>query len=160
VHLELDWVRFWINRLRERLWVRPLAICGLSIAAVFVAQLVDRTILREVVPEIGQASLETLLSIIASSMLVIATFAVGSMISAYTSASSAATPRSFSLVVADDISQNALATFIGAFIFSVVALTAVENDYFDKGGRFVLFLLTLVAVRAAAAWASGARTPT
>jgi uncharacterized membrane protein len=66
------------------------------------------------------------------------------MVSAYASASSTATPRSFTVVIADDVSQNALSAFIGAFIFSVVALAAVKNSYFETDGRFVLFIVTLV----------------
>ncbi|MFD2110387.1 DUF2254 domain-containing protein [Thiorhodococcus fuscus] len=129
------------HRLRERLWVKPLVICLLSIANVFVAKLADDTDLAQFVPAISADSIESLLSIMASSMLVIATFAVGSMVSAYASASSTATPRSFRLVIADDVSQNALSTFIGAFIFSVVALTAAKNDYFESAGLFTLFIL-------------------
>lgn len=130
-----------MNRLRERLWVKPLVICLLSIANVFVAKLADDTDLARFMPEISADSIESLLAIMASSMLVIATFAVGSMVSAYASASSTATPRAFRLVIADDVSQNALSTFIGAFIFSVVALTAVKNGYFESAGLFTLFVL-------------------
>lgn len=46
-------------------------------------------------------------------------------------------------MVADDASQNALSTFIGAFIFSIVAFTASQNGYFERAGRFTLFALTL-----------------
>lgn len=77
-------------------------------------------------------------------MLVIATFSVASMVSAYASAGSTATPRSFSVVIADDTSQNALSTFIGAFIFSIVALIALTNDYYEKAGRFSLFVITIL----------------
>lgn len=138
-----DRLRFLINRIRERLWVKPLVVCLLSITGVFVAKAADRTQLREIAPDVSVESIETLLSIMAASMLVIATFAVASMVSAYASTSSTATPRSFALVVADDVSQNALSTFVGAFIFSVVALTASKNDYFQTTGRFALFVLTV-----------------
>lgn len=146
--MTLDRLKFLSRRIRERLWVKPLAICVLSIIGALAARLTDRTGLERVVPEISAASIETLLSVMASSMLVIATFAVASMVSAYASAAGTATPRSFSLVVSDDVSQNALSTFIGAFIFSIVALTAVKNGYFAATGRFTLFVLT-VAVFAA-----------
>jgi len=136
-----DRLRLLINRLRERLWVKPLAICLFSVASVFTAKVADDTDFARLMPAVSAESVEHLLSIMASSMLVIATFAVGSMVSAYASASSTATPRSFTLVVADDVSQNALSTFIGAFIFSVVALTAVKNDYFETAGVFTLFVL-------------------
>ena len=139
-----DRLRFLLNRISERLWVRPLAMSVLSTAAVFLAKTVDNTGIGRLVPAITQDSIETLLAIIAASMLVIATFAVASMVSAYASASNTATPRSFSLVISDDVSQNALSTFIGAFIFSIVALIALKNGYYDKAARFALFALTLM----------------
>jgi len=111
---------------------------------VFLAKTVDKPEIGKLVPAITPDSIETLLSIISASMLVIATFAVASMVTAYASASNTATPRSFSLVISDDVSQNALSTFIGAFIFSIVALVALKNGYYDKAGRFVLFVLTLI----------------
>ena len=138
-----DRVRFVVNRFRERLWVKPLAVCLLSIAIAFVAKLADGTALKHILPVIAADSVESLLSIMAASMLVIATFSVASMVSAYASAATTATPRSFPLVVADDASQNALSTFIGSFIFSIVALTALKNDYFENAGLFILFALTV-----------------
>lgn len=141
-----DRLRFFLNRIRERLWVRPLAMCVLSTTIVFLAKTVDKPEIGKLVPAITPDSIETLLSIISASMLVIATFAVASMVTAYASASSTATPRSFSLVISDDVSQNALSTFIGAFIFGIVALVALKNGYYDKAGRFVLFVLTLIVL--------------
>lgn len=141
-----DRLRFFLNRLNERLWVKPLLMCVLSTAAVFLAKTVGSFEVGRLVPEISFDSLETLLSILATSMLVIATFAVGSMVAAYASASNTATPRSFSLVIADDVSQNALSSFIGAFIFSLVALIALKNGYYGKAGRFVLFALTIITL--------------
>jgi uncharacterized membrane protein len=119
-------------------------ICLFSIAAAFVAGLADRFELAEFVPEVSSDSIRTLLQVIASSMLVIAVFAVSSMLSAYASASNGATPRSFALVVADDVSQNALSAFIGAFIFSIISLVALMNGYYQKAGLFALFVLIIL----------------
>lgn len=137
---------FALRRFRERLWVKPLFVCLVSIATVFAAKFADNYHLAKLAPDITAATVESLLTVMASSMLVIATFAVGSMVSAYASASSIATPRAFRLVVADDVSQNALSTFIGAFIFSIVALTAVKNGFYANAGRFSIFALTLLAL--------------
>lgn len=142
--ISADRVRFLLNRFRDRLWVKPFVVCLLSIAAAFVAKFADGTGLAELVPVIAADSIETLLSIMAASMLLIATFSVASMVSAYASASSTATPRSFTLIVADDASQNALSTFVGSFIFSIVALIAVKNNYFGTAGLFILFTLTVI----------------
>lgn len=135
---------FILNRVKERLWVKPMLMCLLSIAGALVAKTVDMIDINQYILDITPDSLEDLLKIISSSMLVIATFAVGSMVAAYASAAKTATPRSFPLVIADDVSQNALSTFIGAFIFSIIALIALKNDYYDKAGRFALFILTLM----------------
>lgn len=142
-----DHLSFVIKRLRERLWIKPLIVCVLSIGAVFLANLMDMAELGRFLPEITKESTETLLKIMASNMLMMATFAVASMVAAYASASSAATPRSFPLVIADDVSQNALSVFIGAFIYSVVALVAMMNGlYAGRASQFILFSLTIVVL--------------
>lgn len=142
--LTFDRLRFAFSRMKERLWVKPLVLCVLSVCGTFLAMLADDLGLAGTVPRINRASVESLLSIMASSMLVIATFAVGSMVAAYASASTSATPRSLPLVIADDVTQNALSAFIGAFIFSIVSLIAVKNDIFDSAGLFAIFILTLL----------------
>ncbi len=144
IKLTSDRLRFILSRIKERLWVKPLALCILSIGGAFIAKLADDTGLARVLPRINLDSVETLLSIMASSMLIIAMFAVGSMVSAYVSASNSATPRSIPLVIADDVTQNALSAFIGAFIFSLVSLIAVQNSYFGSAGLFAIFALTLL----------------
>lgn len=142
-----DHLGFIIKHFRERLWIRPLIVCALSIAAVFLANLMDMTEIGRFLPKITKESTDTLLRIMASSMLMMATFAVASMVAAYSSASRSATPRSFPLIIADDVSQNALSVFIGAFIFSVVALVAMMNGlYVGRGSHFILFSLTIVVL--------------
>ncbi|MFO7733281.1 MAG: DUF2254 domain-containing protein [Candidatus Aminicenantes bacterium] len=137
-------VRFYLARLREHLWLKPLISCVFSLGAAFVAKFADHFVAPQFFPDINSESIETLLAIISASMLVIAVFSVGAMLSAYGSASNSATPHSFPLVVSDDVSQNALSAFIGAFIFSIVALGAMLNGFYGQPGRFVLFLITIV----------------
>jgi uncharacterized membrane protein len=107
------------------------------------AKSADGTFLDDWVPEIKEGSVKWLLDTIASSMLVISIFAVTSMLSAFAAAQTTATPRSFKLVVADDVSQNALSVFISAFIFGIVASVAINDNYFGRSGRFVLFVFAL-----------------
>ncbi|PRX48016.1 DUF2254 domain-containing protein [Salegentibacter salegens] len=132
------------NRIQERLWFRPLIFCLISVAAALIAHQADETQLNDLVPIIKSESIEGLLDILSSSMLVISIFAVASMLSAYSAASTTATPRSFKIVITDDVSQYALSTFIGAFIFSIVATVAMDNGYYNQAGKFILFLITLV----------------
>lgn len=141
-----DQITFLLTRLRERLWVKPLIACVLSIGGVLLAHVADGIPIDWKVPEIAQGSIIDLLKIIGASMLGVATFAVASMVAAYASTGQSATARAFPLVVADDVSQNALSIFVGTFIFAIVALSAATNDYFGKAGRFTLFVLTLLAL--------------
>ncbi len=133
---------FW-HKLKTRLWFRPLLFCLMAVAIALLAQLADGTFMDDIVPDIKEESVKWLLDTMASSMLVISIFAVTSMLSAFTAAQNSATPRSFKLVIADDVSQNALSVFISAFIFGIVASVAINNGYFGAAGRFTLFIFSL-----------------
>ncbi|WP_297765645.1 DUF2254 domain-containing protein [uncultured Muriicola sp.] len=137
-------ILIYYNRLREQLWFRPFLFCLFSVFGALLAHQADGIGINDLVPNIDKESIEGLLDTISASMLVISIFAVASMLSAFSSASSTATPRSFKIVITDDVSQNALSIFIGAFIFSIVATIALDNGYYDKAGRFILFLFTLL----------------
>ena len=132
------------NWIRQQLWYRPLIFCLISVAAALIAHQADGTRLNDLVPIIRTESIDGLLDILSASMLVISIFAVASMLSAYSAASTTATPRSFKIVITDDVSQYALSTFIGAFIFSIVATVAMDIGYYNQAGKFILFLITLV----------------
>lgn len=96
-----------------------MVFCLLSVGAALVAHIADDSFLVDIAPAIEKDSLQNLLTTISASMLVIAIFAVGSMLSAFSAASGTATPRSFELVVADAVSQNALSVYIGS-LYSVL----------------------------------------
>ncbi|MBI6629208.1 DUF2254 domain-containing protein [Pontibaca salina] len=136
-------LKFTVQRLREKLWIKPLGNAVLAVLAVLVAHFADGLPLQEIVPDISAETVEKLLTVISASMLGVATFAVASMVSAYASAGSSATPRAFALIISDGLSQTALSSFIGAFIFSIVGIIAIKVGYFAVAGRFALFLLTI-----------------
>jgi uncharacterized membrane protein len=95
-----------MNRITEKLWFRPL-IFLFTIYIRANRKVADSTRLHELVPKINTESLETLLGTISASVSDFH-FAVGSMVSAFSAASSTATPRSFKLIIGDDVSRNAL----------------------------------------------------
>jgi uncharacterized membrane protein len=119
-------------------------MCIVSIAGTATAYLMGQWVDSDLVPDISRESLQILLGVLSSGMLAIAVFAVGAMVSAYSSASQTTTPRTFPLIIADDVSQNALSTFIGAFLFSVVAVLALMNGFYSGSGRFFLLVMTLI----------------
>ena len=67
--VSLEKWRFLMRRIRERLWVKPLLICAVSIIAVFGAKVSDTLPLARLAPDVSNGSLESLLSIMAASML-------------------------------------------------------------------------------------------
>ena len=95
------WLYYW-KRLTEQLWVTVglyAALGGiLALAAVLFAPFVS----PEAALRFGKfEAVEALLTILASSLLAVATFSLGAMVSAYTAVGGAATPRATSLVVTD-----------------------------------------------------------
>lgn len=137
-------IDFFLNRMQELLWLKPAVYCVLSVVAALLTKAIDMSDAPDFLPTINRDTVETLLQIMAASMLVIATFSVASMVAAYSSASRSATPRSFPLILTDDLSQNALSAFVGSFIFSIVALISSKNGYYTEAGYFVLFVVTLL----------------
>ncbi|WP_417484984.1 DUF2254 domain-containing protein [Maricaulis salignorans] len=134
---------FALKALRERLWVRPLTYVLMAVGLIFLAQAADRLAIPMPLPDISAETIEKLLTVISASMLGVATFAVASMVSAYAAAGRSATPRAFSLVVADQVSQTALSSFVGAFIYSIVGIVAIRVGLYETAGRFSIFITTL-----------------
>lgn len=134
---------FLFKRLKEKLWFRPTFSAIISVGAALLAHVADNYNFGSWLPSIEKDSLSDLLETLANSMLVIAIFAVASMLSAFSAASGTATPRSFKLIASDDLSQNALSVFIGSFIFSIVAGVSLKNGFFGNAGLFTLFVLTI-----------------
>lgn len=139
-------LRWLIIEMGRRLWVRAslYALAGIATAMVGIA-------LAPLIPEdwsgrIGAASIGNVLQILASSMLAVATFSLATMVSAYAAASSATTPRVAELLIQDSSAQNALATFIGSFLFSLVGIIALNAGVYGESGRVVLFVATLVVI--------------
>lgn len=73
-------------------------------------------------------------SIISCSMLAVTIFSLNTLFTAYGSASSGATSRATQRVQQDITTQNVLSTFIGAFLFSLVGITALRSDVYDESG--------------------------
>lgn len=139
----LSRLKFHFQDLQKKLWIKPFGNAVLAIIAVYIAHIADSLPLSDKVPDIDTETVEKLLTVISASMLGVATFAVASMVSAYSSAGGSASPRAFNLIISDGLSQTALSTFIGAFIFSIVGIIAIKVGYFAIAGRFAIFIFTI-----------------
>ncbi|MHB0952901.1 MAG: DUF2254 domain-containing protein [Allorhizobium sp.] len=95
---------------------------------------------------VGASAVDSILTIIAASMLAVTTFSLSTLVSATTAAATSGTPRAISLLLQDETAQSALSTFLGAFLFSLVGLIALNTGLYSGGGRLVLFVATLAVV--------------
>ncbi len=136
----LQWLLLQLSR---RLWVRATAFSLLGIITALVALLLKRYIPDELPARIGSDAVDSLLQIIATSMLSVMIFSLSTIVSAYASATSNTTPRATQLLMADSTAQNALATFLGAFLFSLVGIIVLQTGQYGDNGRVVLYAVTL-----------------
>lgn len=139
------WLFLW-RRLTRELWVRASAYALIGVAAALLAAAGDGHVPADLADRFGGESVEEILTILASSLLAVATFSVGAMVTAYTSVGAEATPRVSNLVTSDSQTQKALSTFVGAFLYAVVSVTAINASYYGPGGRAILFLCSLAVV--------------
>lgn len=132
-----------IAQLTRRLWVRATLIGGLGILAALLAAVVEPYIPWELPGQIGVESVESLLTILASSMLTVTTFSLTTMVSAYSSATNNITPRATRLLIEDRSTQTVLSTFVGSFLFGIVGLVVLKTGAYGDRGRVVLFIVTI-----------------
>ncbi|WP_341524257.1 DUF2254 domain-containing protein [Pseudomonas sp. G.S.17] len=138
--------RWLLNQLTKRLWFRASLFSLLGVATALLAVAFKDFIPESLPTRIGADAVDKILGIIASSMLAVTTFSLSTMVTAYGAASSGVTPRATTLVMEDTTTQNALATFIGSFLFSLVGIIALSTGAYGRQGRVLLFAVTIAVV--------------
>jgi uncharacterized membrane protein len=135
-----------LRQVLRRIWVRVVAFALLALAMVGAARVIGPVIPAEWHTRMGADSVDQVLGILASSMLAVTTFSLSIAVSAFAAAASNATPRSTRLLQEDRTTQNVLATFLGAFLFGLVGIIALNAGLYDNAGRMVLFAGTVLVV--------------
>lgn len=133
-------------RLGRQVWVRAAIFTLTAVVVALAANVLGPLLPFEFGIDLAQNSVGSLLQIIATAMLTVSTFSVTAMVTAFSAATTTATPRSTPLLIADPTSQNAVSTFIGAFTFSLVGIVALSTGYYLPQGRTILFVATLVVI--------------
>jgi uncharacterized membrane protein len=125
--------------LSSRLWIRPAAASLVSLVVAGLGVLAGRLIGVEPPIDLSHDALKSLLTVLASSMLAVATFSVAAVVTAVSSVATTTTPRASRLVLDDSTTQTVLASFIAAFIYSMIGIIAIEVIQFTAMGRLVIF---------------------
>jgi len=137
---------FLLRRLGRKLWVRASLYAVFGVLTAVAATLARGMVHEDFATRFGGDSVVSVLTILASSMLAVATFSLGAMVTAYTSVSRDATPRVAELITGDETTQKSLSTFVGAFLYAIVGVTAINAGYYGAEGRAVVFVITLGVV--------------
>lgn len=135
-----------LTNLSRRLWARASLIGALGVLAAMLAVGAERYLPWQLRISVSADAVDSVLNIIASSMLAVTTFSLSVMTSAYGSATSNVTPRATKLLMQDRVTQNALSTFIGSFLFSIVGIVVLKTGAYGDRGRAVLFVTTIAVI--------------
>lgn len=137
---------FLLSRVQQRLWLTVALYCGAGVVTALLAAELGRYVPGDFPLKLGSEAVDDILTILASSMLAVATFSLTTLVTAYTSVAGNVTPHAARLLVSDGAIRTSLGTFIGAFIFSVVGIIALHTGYYGAQGRVILFFTTLVVL--------------
>ena len=138
--------RWLLRQFTRRLWVRASLFALLGVAAALLAIPARHFVPEALAGQIGARAVDGILDILASSMLAVTTFSLSVMVAAFSAATSQVTPRATRLLMQDRSTQNALAAFIGSFLFSLVGIIALGTELYGERGRVVLFAATLLVI--------------
>ncbi len=135
-----------LRQLTRKLWFTASLFSALAVATALVAIALKPYIPADISAKVGADAVDHILGIIATSMLAVTIFSLSTMVAAYIAASGNVTPRSIRLLDEDATAHNALGTFIGAFLFSLVGIIALSTGIYGVQGRLVLFVVTLAVI--------------
>lgn len=134
------------GRITKQIWFPCVLFSLLAVLTALAGALLTPLLPDIDAAKIGANAVDSILTILASSMLTVATFSLTTMVSAIIAASSATTPRATTLLVEDRTTQTALAVFVGAFLYSLVGIIALSTGVYGDDGRVILFLVTVVVI--------------
>lgn len=142
--------RWFLQQMVRRIWFRAAAISGASVILALAAAVLAPIIPYEFSVTMGADAVDDILTILASSMLAVTTFSLTAMVAAFSGAAQMGSPRATELLIEDAAAQNAISTFLGGFLFSIVGLVALSSKIYGPQGRVILFFGTILVI----AWIS------
>lgn len=138
--------RWLLQQIFQKLWVIAGLYAALGIVTPFLAGLIGPLLPAGWGDRLGSGAVESVLTILASSMLSVVTFSLGIMVSAFGAAAGSVTPRATALLKSDRTTQQVLSTFLGAFLFSLIGIIALKAGAYSDNDRLVLFAVTALVV--------------
>ena len=137
---------FLIRQLLNKMWFLPAAFSIAAMLTIAAALYVARWAPDELPFTISQDAIQSVLQVLATSLLTVSVFALSTLVSALSAAAAASSPRAVPLIVGDRAAQTSISVFIGAFLFSIVAILGLSAGIYSSAGRMLLFSVTLCIV--------------
>lgn len=144
--MSLSYARLIALRIFRSLWFTPAAYAVLAVVVLLLAPAASVLLPEEFHELIGLDGVDDLLGVLANTLLAVAIFSLGIMVSSLQAAASAATPRARPLLMRDRTAQNAISVFIGGFIFAIVGTVGLSTSYYNQPSRVILFLATCLVI--------------
>lgn len=138
--------QFLFREISRQLWVRTSLIAALAVVSAGVGTYLGGFVPDFLAQRLSAEAVAKILAILASSMLAVTTFSLSIMVAAQRWASNQSSPRAQQVIEEDSVSQNVLATFLGAFIFALVSLILVETGVYTQQSIAVALAFTLVVI--------------
>ena len=136
------------SRIFRALWFRPALYALAALAALAAAPFVAHLLPDGLMKLIGLKGVYDLLNALANTLLAVAIFSLGILAASLRSASQSASPRVRPLLATDPTARNAISTFIGGFVFSVVGIVILSTGYYSDAAKVLLFFMTCLLILA------------
>lgn len=124
--------------------VRVILIALLAVLAIALAKLFGTLIPDGISYKVGAEAVDSILQILATSMLTVTTFSLTVMAATHRSVASLWTPRAHQILLQDTTTHTVLATFVGAYLYALIGITLRETEVFAGEELLVLFGMTIV----------------
>ena len=135
-----------MRQMSRRIYVRVTLFAVLAVFAVLLSKLIAPLIPFDLKGRVGAEAVDTILNILATSMLTVTTFSLTIMLNALISAANLWTPRSHLILREDTVTQSVLSNFLGAYLFSLIGIIMRHAGLFDEREIVVLFFMSLLVV--------------
>ncbi|MHA6298136.1 DUF2254 domain-containing protein [Devosia sp. CAU 1758] len=139
-------IAFKFRQIAQRMWFLPAAFSLVAVLTVVIAFAMSGLVPDKLPFTLSSEAVESILTVLASSLLTVAVFSLSTIVSALSSASASTTPRAVPLIVGDRSAQTSISVFIGAFLFSIVGIIGLSANIYSEAGRLLLFAVTLAVV--------------
>jgi uncharacterized membrane protein len=133
----------WARQQSRRIHVRVILFAVLNLVALGLAMVIGPFIPDGFAGLVGADAVDTILPVMASSMLAVVTFSLTIMVTGFSRGESQWTPRAHALLRQDRVTHSVLATFLGAYLYALIGMILRAADLFGERELVVLFFTTV-----------------